>query len=151
MSVKPKWVEKILKGEKTIEIRKTKPNCELPTLCYIYCTKDRHDALFVNKKDQEKTYLKAIEKKYGFGVFYDPEEFYLGNGHLVAKFTLNKVEKFYDFDDDLCEKACIDRGELLEYLGNKNGYAWHIENLKIYNQEIGLGIDPPMSWCYIER
>lgn len=147
MSVKPKWVEKILKGEKTIEIRKTKPNCELPTLCYIYCTKDRNETLFVSTTDQEKTFLRQT-KKYGFGVLYDPEEFYVGNGHIVAKFTVNKVEKM---TNDLCEKACIERGELLKYLGDKDGYAWYIENLKIYEQGKDLEIDPPMSWCYIER
>ena len=30
ISIKPKWVAKILNGEKTIEIRKAMPKCELP-------------------------------------------------------------------------------------------------------------------------
>ena len=38
ISIKPKWVAKILNGEKTIEIRKTMPKCDLPIDVYIYCT-----------------------------------------------------------------------------------------------------------------
>ena len=36
ISIKPQWVEKILSGEKTIEIRKTMPKCKLPCKVYIY-------------------------------------------------------------------------------------------------------------------
>ena len=32
ISIQPQWVEKILSGEKTIEIRKTMPKCELPKM-----------------------------------------------------------------------------------------------------------------------
>ena len=41
ISIQPQYVEKILNGEKTIEIRKTMPKCELPCKVYIYCTKPR--------------------------------------------------------------------------------------------------------------
>ena len=41
ISIKPKWVAKILNGEKTIEIRKTMPKCDLPIDVYIYCTKEK--------------------------------------------------------------------------------------------------------------
>lgn len=39
ISIQPKWVEKITSGEKTIEVRKSRPNIETPFKCYIYCTK----------------------------------------------------------------------------------------------------------------
>ena len=38
ISIRPKWCEKISSGEKTIEVRKTKPKLETPFKCYIYCT-----------------------------------------------------------------------------------------------------------------
>ena len=38
ISIRPKWVEKILKGEKTLEVRKTRPKLGTPFKCYIYCT-----------------------------------------------------------------------------------------------------------------
>ena len=40
ISIKPKYVAKILNGEKTIEIRKTMPK-DLPIDVYIYCPKDK--------------------------------------------------------------------------------------------------------------
>ena len=36
LSIRPKWVEKIASGEKTIEVRKTRPKIETPFKCYIY-------------------------------------------------------------------------------------------------------------------
>ena len=41
ISIQPKWVAKILNGEKTIEIRKSMPKCDLPIKVYIYCTKEK--------------------------------------------------------------------------------------------------------------
>ena len=41
ISIQPRWVAKILNGEKTLEIRKTMPKCDLPIDVYIYCTKDK--------------------------------------------------------------------------------------------------------------
>lgn len=38
ISIRPKWCEKIANGEKTIEVRKTRPKLETPFKCYIYCT-----------------------------------------------------------------------------------------------------------------
>ena len=40
LSIRPKWCEKIVNGEKTIEIRKTRPKLQTPFKCYIYCTMD---------------------------------------------------------------------------------------------------------------
>lgn len=48
ISIQPQWVEKILNGEKTIEIRKTMPKCELPCKVYIYCTKPKKWWAFSN-------------------------------------------------------------------------------------------------------
>ena len=39
LNIKPRFVIDILNGKKTIEIRKTKPRCELPIRVYIYCGK----------------------------------------------------------------------------------------------------------------
>ena len=37
LSIRPEWCKKILGGEKTTEIRKSRPNLETPFRCYIYC------------------------------------------------------------------------------------------------------------------
>lgn len=38
ISIKPMWCEAILNGYKTVEVRKTEPNCFKPFKCYIYQT-----------------------------------------------------------------------------------------------------------------
>lgn len=38
ISIRPEWCKKIMSGEKTVEVRKTKPNLKTPFKCYIYCT-----------------------------------------------------------------------------------------------------------------
>ena len=138
ISIQPQWVEKILNGEKTIEIRKTMPKCELPCKVYIYCTKGKldKDNLVVSHS------LPTIMP-------------YNANGKVVAEFTLNKITKheknyldyggvkdYYfkvsdvkniGFDADVM--SLLDFGQFLETYGqDKPLYAWHIENLKIYDK-----------------
>ena len=36
ISIRPKWCEKIINGQKTIEVRKTRPKMDTPFKCYIY-------------------------------------------------------------------------------------------------------------------
>lgn len=50
LSIQPKWVEKIASGEKTIEVRKTRPKIETPFKCYIYCTKEKYEWLYAVAK-----------------------------------------------------------------------------------------------------
>lgn len=40
ISIRPQWCEKIVSGEKTIEVRKTAPK-EVPFKCYIYMTQGK--------------------------------------------------------------------------------------------------------------
>ena len=42
ISIRPEWCAKIASGEKTIEVRKTRPKLETPFKCYIYCTLPRY-------------------------------------------------------------------------------------------------------------
>lgn len=47
----PGLTAKILSGEKTIEVRKTRPNkVATPFKCYIYCTKGYREALWFWKR-----------------------------------------------------------------------------------------------------
>lgn len=49
ISIRPKWCELISSGEKTVELRKTRPKLDVPFKCYIYCTAEiaEHDALWI--------------------------------------------------------------------------------------------------------
>ena len=63
-----------------------------------------------------------------------------------------------DFED-----ACLDMGLIDEYLRSKDGFGWHIADLKIYEKprelsefsKYGFGHPvplkrPPQSWMYVE-
>ena len=154
LSIKPKWAAKILNGEKTIEIRKTYPKCDLPIDVYIYCTKDN------------KIFLRDYRDKKKWAVYWrfvamekDPsivgEEPPILNGKVVAKFTLKKIEEikihhlcFIVNEKEITEKSCLTKEELNEYLNviklnpkTKElycGYAWHIDNLQIFDKPKSL-------------
>jgi len=131
ISIKPKWVAKILNGEKTIEIRKTMPKCDLPIDVYIYCTKDK-ETIAINPYGGYAT----IPNKYKNEYF---------NGKVVAKFTLNKVDKHHvlpterilPFNWNVEQKLkdlCLTKEEVMAY-GNGEDYQaflWHIDNLEIF-------------------
>lgn len=163
ISIKPEWVEKILNGEKTIEVRKTMPKCELPIDVYIYCCKTK-PYLMVGKSNT-KTYL----DNGGEDSIYSPNHNYIGNGKVVAKFTLNKVsytsvtvkygqnithEYFKDIDiyipfEEILPKTCLFEEELVnyEYTNNKFGvFAWHIDNLQIFDKPIQLNKFNKSTW-----
>ena len=120
LSVKPKYVEMILSGEKTIEVRKSCPK-ETPFKVYIYCTKDK------NK-------ISEINLTTGVSFFY---------GKVVASFICNKVDNIDEetdrfntiiIYDDIKRCGCITDLELKKYLGKaKKVYALHISDLKIYD------------------
>ena len=99
MSIKKQWIEKILDGEKTIEVRKTKPNLEVPFKVYIYCTKDnKHYDLYINEKSAREVYgnfsrLRAgqdeiVETVNGYNTF-------IAHGKVIGEFVCDKIEDFY--------------------------------------------------------
>lgn len=147
ISIRPKWVEKIANGEKTIEVRKTKPNLETPFKCYIYCTKGRETLLTGNKTAVIGDYRNA------FTCNADGKtDWNIGNGKVIGEFTCDKIEMFmptivydsYEYKDDYhfeyyfsnkCEeKSCLSNIELYNYGKGKTLYFLHIFDLKIYDK-----------------
>ena len=173
LSIRPKWVEKIANGKKTIEVRKTRPKLETPFKAYIYCTmpdaKDPHNILELHGADGKicKT-----------------------NGKVVGEFTCDRIFPINVFNNgsiqnwlfEHMERSCLAYEELAGYIGNgKTGHGWHISDLLIYDQPKGLSEfqratdpcvfcmeriarectdckklssdikRPPQSWCYVEE
>lgn len=156
ISIRPKWVEKIANGEKTIEVRKTRPKLDAPFKCYIYCT-------------QSGVALGAWGK----------------HGKVIGEFTCDRITRvnicgFWDDAgkqlDNQLKEACLTSEELCDCLGTQVGYGWHISDLKIYDTPKDLsefvcrsstlerakvrdGLPwkwsgmkrPPQSWCYVEE
>lgn len=122
LSIRPKWVEKIASGEKTIEVRKTRPKLETPFKCYIYETQGWWER---------------------FGI----REFRLG-GRVIGEFTCDRIDRLapanepygiYDIDDDYVLQTCLENGALWDYGHGTPLYGWHISDLKIYDAPKKLG------------
>ena len=120
ISIRPKWVEKIASGEKTIEVRKTAPK-EVPFKGYIYCTYGQENENYMLGKRG-----KAI------GEFICDKVYNLINafgGIVFADENLNQLEPqlFRDM-------SCLTDKQTADYLGDKDGYGWHISDLTIYDK-----------------
>ena len=158
ISIRPKHCCNILNLLKVLEIRKTMPKCKLPIDVYIYCTaEDKNGYLIRNRSTQkcEFTYNGFVKSVC-----------WAGNRKVVAKFTLNKVEKICPRDyislsghrtetlshNDLLEKSCLTSEELGKYLKG-NGYAWHIDNLEIFDRpkELSEFIKTTCKGCPFEN
>lgn len=132
LSVRPKWCDKIANGEKTIEVRKTRPKLDTPFKCYIYCT------------------LPKYPHEDFIATDYPRPQFY-GGGKVVGEFTCDRIYKIDKDSTDFifkggglsvykqaAEEKCnlcvaMTDDELHGYLGHCQGYGWHISDLRIYD------------------
>lgn len=155
ISIRPKWCAKIASGEKTTEVRKTRPKLETPFKCYIYCTLPRYP------------HEDFIETDYPKPQFY-------GGGKVIGEFACDRVTNLFSnsrfwLDEDDILHTCLSAAEMRKYANGANGlYGWHISNLKIYDKprelreftglrQTKFGAEPvpitraPQSWCYVEE
>lgn len=118
ISIKPKWVEKIVRGEKTIEVRKTAPK-EVPFKAYIYCSYG----------DMKTNYYLTGRGKV-IGEFICDKVYLIknqGNGFVVE----NEAQ---GVTNEIARQSCLDYYDMDNYLGNKDGYGLHISDIKIYDK-----------------
>nr|DAW58874.1 MAG TPA: helix-turn-helix domain-containing protein [Caudoviricetes sp.] len=161
MNFKPKEVQKILNGEKTLAISKTMPKCELPIDVYIYCSRGKgtkkSPSLCATPHINCKTFA-PITYTYSLNGWYEPNSspvLQILDGRIVAKFTLKEVVGFeidkeidtirLDNITKLCfeEKSLEDMTqinfeEMKKYLNGKKGYVWYIDNLEIFDKQLKL-------------
>ena len=134
LSIRPKWCEIICCGEKTIEVRKTRPKMNTPFKCYIYCTVEMtgYDALWVlDAPTREKYSLVAVS-----AYLENPEGANKGNGKVIGEFTCDQIYELAPLNhapDDVEKQACLTREEIVNYLKG-TGYGWHISAMKIYDK-----------------
>ena len=137
ISIRPRWCEKIVNGNKTIEVRKTRPKMNTPFKCYIYCTLPKYpheDFIATN---------------------YPRPQFY-GGGKVVGEFTCDRIDWITHIgytgipnlvETRICDAAtmrtstvggllnaaCLTPKMLNDYLAWGDGYGWHISDLRIYD------------------
>lgn len=172
MSIQPKWVAKILNGEKTIEIRKRFPK-DYRGWVYIYCTKAKTAKDNLLELDVYDDEIKYKLERYCNVEDYDAACDML-NRKVVARFYCDHIETFYAIDKGLCKLSCLLPHEINNYLQSKEGYAIYIWQLEIFNKPkelsefkrycvnkecTGCGCDycdknyltkAPQSWQYVE-
>ena len=160
LSVKPKWCKLIFSGEKTIEVRKTRPLIDMPFKVFVYETKGK-----------TKYWSQPM-----------PIPYTEGRGKVIGSFVCDKVYKIvpdgeyysngYDIDDDMLSETCLGRGYLTGYGLGYTLYGWHITAPTLFDKPKELGefrkvclngkcsdciyeeckiTRPPQSWCYVEE
>lgn len=122
ISVRPQWVEKIANGEKTIEVRKTKPKIETPFKCYIYCTKG-------NGASGDILTASGIKCGRVIGEFVCDR---------MYEFTYNHNVGEYNIGGDSLKRTCLTYCKLENYGKGEPLYGWHISKLKIYDKPKNL-------------
>ena len=140
ISIRPKWVEKIASGKKTIEVRKTAPK-EVPFKAYIYCTKGKTYLYRVDDDNNFELTNTLRPKTYEYVKDYNEQ-----NGKVIGEFICDKVYDILPHNDGYKTNqyemgwkygeadCCLSFDELYSYLGDRNGYGWHIYDLKIYDE-----------------
>lgn len=139
LSIRPKWCEKIISGEKTIEVRKTRPKLETSFKCYVYCTLQGCNEFF-------RVDLGGDVAKWNRGKWADRK------GNVIGEFTCDRIYKIDKDSTDFLFKAgglsvykqaaeekcglrvAMTDDELHGYLGHCQGYGWHISDLVIYDE-----------------
>lgn len=172
ISIRPKWTEKIANGEKTIEVRKTAPKCEVPFKCYIYET-----------KGQYVKFTHGAHTKYGYGRGKVIGEFICDKVYLIKNrgSSFSVADEEQSVTNEIARQSCLYYDDMVSYFGNKDGFGWHISDLTLYDkpkelsefyipckvscencknplyfecwcEEKGKKIvtRPPQSWCYVE-
>ena len=99
LSIQPVWCSKIVLKEKTVEVRKTKPEgVKPPFKCYIYCTKE--------------------QSKMGWLRIVPGRGWQRLDGTVIGEFVCDKIWELAPIcraPDDVEEMACMDRDRIVRY------------------------------------
>ncbi len=168
ISIAPKWCKLIMDGQKTVEIRKSRPKIDTPFKCYIYCTLSGSRELlkeygvdnwykgkWSDKKgkvigeficDRISKYEMEWHGGYAEDTYQDIRGIYYDGDLerevevLVAsnEMTKDELDKCY-----LLADSCLPFDDIGKYVCGKDFgfhtfYGWHISELKIYDTPIRL-------------
>lgn len=154
ISIKPCWAKKIETGEKTIEVRRTRPRIETSFKCYIYETKGKTETPWVDEdghfiyKGRGQVIGEFICDdiyKYSAEFVKSPEDTYeeirqiwidSDGEEYDAIITTNELDN--PSNCELCNDSCLSFDDLRQYIGvnlhEYPFYGWHISDLKIYDE-----------------
>ena len=152
ISIRPEWCDLIVRGKKTIEVRKTRPKLETPFKAYIYCTKAPQHLITIFK-DGEETMDGEIH--HGKPEFlkcdkYLPDSIRDKTQMVIGEFTCDDIDRITPLTSsipgDLEERilgSCLTAQQVEAYAGWKgwmrladcrDAYCWHIFGLRVYKK-----------------
>ena len=143
-SIKPQWCALIANGEKTIEVRKTRPKLDPPFKEYIYCTKEK-------TKGQKLFCSKWRGTAEAPAICFNKV-----NGKVIGEFVCKKIDRLAHIgttaanvrlqmtsSDGLSSsfitpewlhQTCLTMQELESYSAGGDLYGLHISDLVIYEE-----------------
>lgn len=155
ISIAPEWCSQIVLGDKTMEVRKTRPRLETPFRVYIYCSKAKNKIGWVRMHSGGWQRL---------------------DGSVIGEFVCDEIRrvhipcpKYQDkLDTVFTSESRMSYSALHNYCPEGDAYFWHICDLKVYDEpkelatltalrETKFGYEPnklkraPQSWCYVEE
>lgn len=118
ISIRPEWCDTIVRGEKTLEIRKTRPYIDTPFKCYIYCTKAPKGWFWLNSTNVRR------------------------DGKVIGEFICDSIRIFdvpypafqSKLDKEILKSSCLTYWQLHRYAYHDCLFGWHISDLKIYDK-----------------
>ena len=134
ISIRPKWCELIASGQKTVEVRKARPNLDTPFKCYIYQTGEYISVNVLSPYAGKRRPGKVI------GEFTCTKiDRYVRVGTMMDNAAyLNVLPDSYTKPIDF-DSLCLSSAKLNEYGKGKQLYGWHISGLVIYDKPKELG------------
>ena len=157
LPIKPEHAFNILKGNKTLDLRKSVPKW-FKGWVYVYVTKGkRYLATSFSTNDDGYTYIDSY-----YLTNWNKEPFIL-NGTIPFRFWFDEYEEIkyevilpngyenydgvwvdsssygYWISEHITEKSMLNDEELEQYGKGKDLYAWHIKNIEVF--------DKPMQLC----
>ena len=127
LSIRPEWCNFIIRGQKTLEVRRTRPKMETPFRVYVYCT--RSDGWYMKLPKRGTKNM---------------------NGKVIGEFTCDKIERALipypvhrdEFNERFAKDSCVSYDELHRYASQNALYIdlffWHISNFKLYDEPVKL-------------
>lgn len=156
LSIRPEWCNFIIRGQKTLEVRKTRPKLETPFRVYVYCTKASQHLITIFKDGEE---IEDGEIHRGKPVFvkcdkYLPDSIRDKTQMIIGEFICDDIRRIgleYCAVKEDIESAiagsCLTVPQVKDYAGWKPGmsyadlkdlYGWHISDLKIWDEPVRL-------------
>ena len=125
-SLKPYYYYLIGEKKKDIEVRKSALK-DLPQDIVFYMSKDEKSFAKIPKEFQEK-YRKHFGK---VGIMAVVDNVFLIKNQGIGFSVAGEEQSVMN---EIARQSCLYYDDMVSYLGNKDGYGWHLDNVEFYDK-----------------